>query len=146
MILDEGEYHADPHPGNLLAVSGNRMRFMDVGLGGGLSTKRKNQLLVLLRAIQTGQTEGVTAMLLEWSASFDADPVEISLAVERFLAEHRLPPLRISGILTDFMSLSRHLQLALPPDISLLFKTFITADGGLKSISHDIDSIALAVT
>lgn len=144
MILDEGEYHADPHPGNLLAMSGNRIGFIDFGLVGRLSTKRKNQLLVLLRAIQTGQTEGVTAMLLEWSASFDADPVEISLAVERFLAEHRLPPLRISGILTDFMSLSRHLKIALPPDLSLLFKTFITADGVLKAISHDIDLIALA--
>src|SRR5690625_7350689 len=93
MILDEGEYHADPHPGNLLAMSGNRIGFIDFGLVGRLSTKRKNQLLGLLRAIQTGQTEGVTAMLLEWSASFDADPVEISLSVERCVAEHRVPPL-----------------------------------------------------
>lgn len=144
MILEEGEYHADPHPGNLLAMSEDRVAFIDFGMVGRLSQKRKNQLLVLLRALQSGQTEGVTAMLLEWSATFDADPVEISIAVERFLTEHRLPPLRISRVLTDFMALARHLRITLPPDLSLLFKTFMTADGVLKSISKEIDLIALA--
>lgn len=144
MILEEGEYHADPHPGNLLAMSENRVGFIDFGMIGRLSQKRKKQLLVLLRAIQSGQTEGVTAMLLEWSSSFDADPVEISLAVERFLTEHRLPPLRISRVLTDFMALARQLRITLPSDLSLLFKTFMTADGVLKSISQEIDLIALA--
>lgn len=144
MILDEGEYHADPHPGNLIAMSGDRVAFIDFGLVGRLSKKRKNQLLVLLRALQTGQTEGVTAMLLEWSASFDADPIEISIAVERFLTEHRLPPLKISLVLTDFMALARHLKITLPPDLSLLFKTLITADGVLKGISKEIDLITLA--
>lgn len=144
MILVNGEYHADPHPGNLLAMSGNRVGFIDFGLVGRLSTKRKNQLLVLLRALQSGQTEGVTAMLLEWSAAYDVDPVAISLAVERFLTDHRLPPLRISLVLTDFMSLARQLRITLPADLSLLFKTFITADGVLKGISKEIDLVALA--
>src|SRR5690625_532106 len=83
-------------------------------------------------------------MLLEWSSSFDADPVEVSLAVERVLTEHRLPPLRISRVLTDFMAMARQLRITLPSDLSLLFKTFMTADGVLKSISQEIDLIALA--
>lgn len=144
MILEYGQYHADPHPGNLLALSQNRVGFIDFGLVGRLSKKRKHQLLILLRALETGQTEGVTAMLLEWSASFDADPVTIAIAVERFLADHHQPPLRISLILTDFMAMARQLQITLPPDLSLLFKTFITADGVLKAICADIDLMALA--
>lgn len=144
MILAHGEYHADPHPGNLLALPENRVGFIDFGLVGRLSNKRKTQLLILLRALQTGQTEGVTAMLLEWSASFDADPVQITFAVERFLTEHRLPPLHISRVLTDFMALARQLRIIMPPDLSLLFKTFITADGVLKGISEDIDLVTLA--
>src|SRR5699024_1664583 len=47
MILEEGEYHADPHPGNLLAMSENRVGFIDFGMIGRLSQKRKKQLLVL---------------------------------------------------------------------------------------------------
>src|SRR5690625_7064440 len=121
----------------------DRLAFIDFGMIGRLTQKRKKQLLVLLRALQSGQSEGVTAMLLEWSSSFDADPVEISLAVERFLTEHRLPPLRISRVLTDFMAMARQLRITLPSDLSLLFKTFMTADGVLKSISRSEELIAL---
>jgi len=52
--------------------------------------------------------------------------------------------LRISRVLIDFMALARQLRITLPSDLSLLFKTFMTADGVLKSISQEIDLIALA--
>lgn len=144
MILQDGLFHADPHPGNLLAMSGNRIGFIDFGMMGYLSERRKTQLLILFRALAEGRGDGVATMLLGWSEQYDADPVQLDMAVERFLAQHTIGPLRIGRALTDFMALARQQKITLPADLSLLFKTFITADGVLRRVDPQLDIIALA--
>lgn len=144
MILQDGLFHADPHPGNMLALAHNRIGFIDFGMVGYLSERRKLQLLILFRAIAEGRGEGVASMLLTWSDCYDADPVHIDMAVERFLAQHSIGPLRISKALIDFMALARQQKITLPADLTLLFKTFITADGVLRRVDPRLDIIALA--
>ena len=144
MILHDGLFHADPHPGNLLAMADNKVGFIDFGMVGYLSERRKAQLLVLLRALAEHRSEGVAAMLLSWSDQYDTDPVHLDMAVERFLAQHSIGPLRISRALTDFMSLARQQKITLPADLSLLFKAFITADGVLRRIDPNLNLVRLA--
>lgn len=144
MILQDGVFHADPHPGNLLALSDNRVGFIDFGLVGHVSERRKGQLLTLFQALIEGRSDRVTGMLLSWADQYDADPAQIDMAVERFLAQHGIGQLRISQALMDFMSLARHQKITLPADLSLLFKTFITADGVLRQVSAKLDIVRLA--
>lgn len=144
MILQDRLFHADPHPGNMLAMSHNRIGFIDFGMMGYLSERRKRQLLVLFKALAEGHGEGVASMLLTWSDQYDADPVHIDMAVERFLAQHSIGPLRIGRALSDFMALARQQKITLPADLTLLFKTFITADGVLRRVDPQLDIIALA--
>ena len=35
MVLVDGFFHADPHPGNVLYLPGNRIAIIDFGMGGG---------------------------------------------------------------------------------------------------------------
>ncbi len=58
MVLEHRLYHADPHPGNVMALSGDRVGFIDFGMVGQLSERRRNQLLLLLQAIADRQSEG----------------------------------------------------------------------------------------
>lgn len=144
MILQDGVYHADPHPGNLLALEGNRVGFIDFGLVGHVSERRKVQLLALFQALIEGRSDRVTGMLLTWSDHYNADPIQLDMAVERFLAQHSVGRLRISQALMDFMSLARQQKITLPVDLSLLFKTFITADGVLTQVDPQLDIVRLA--
>ncbi len=144
MILQDGVFHADPHPGNLLALSGNRVGFIDFGLVGHVSERRKVQLLALFQALIEGRSDRVTGMLLAWAEQYDADPIQLDMAVERFLAQHGVGRLRIGQALMDFMSLARQQKITLPADLSLLFKTFITADGVLTQVSAQVDIVRLA--
>lgn len=45
-MLLGGIFHADPHPGNLRALQGNRVAFIDFGMVGRLGARRREQLLV----------------------------------------------------------------------------------------------------
>src|SRR6185503_5840225 len=48
MVLEDGFFHADPHPGNVFYLSGNRIAFIDFGMVGHLSERRRDQLVQLL--------------------------------------------------------------------------------------------------
>ncbi|MCQ9615362.1 AarF/UbiB family protein [Paenalcaligenes niemegkensis] len=144
MVLEDGVFHADPHPGNMIAMAENRVGFIDFGMVGRLSERRKHELLILFRALVEGRADGVASMLLSWSDQYDSDPVALNAATERFLARHGIKPLKISHALSDFMSLARELHIALPTDLSLLFKAFITADGVLLRMDPTLDIVAVA--
>ncbi|GGE63545.1 ubiquinone biosynthesis protein [Paenalcaligenes hominis] len=144
MIFQDGVFHADPHPGNLLALSGNQVGFIDFGLVGHVSARRKIQLLAIFQALLDGRSDRVTGMLLAWSAQYDADPNHIDMAVERFLAQHSVGRLRISQALMDFMALARQQKITLPADLSLLFKALMTADGVLTQVDPQLDVVRLA--
>jgi ubiquinone biosynthesis protein len=45
MILVDGFFHADPHPGNVLYLPGNRIALIDFGMVGRLSALRRNQMV-----------------------------------------------------------------------------------------------------
>ncbi len=51
MILEDGLYHADPHPGNLLVTREGELILLDFGAVSQLSDRMRKEILVLLQAI-----------------------------------------------------------------------------------------------
>ncbi|MGZ9569026.1 ABC1 kinase family protein [Alcaligenes nematophilus] len=144
MVLEDGLFHADPHPGNMMALPGNKVAFIDFGLVGHLTERRRQQLLVLLRAIVDGQADGVATTLLDWSGAEDFDWSRLEESAQRYVARQSSGLLSISAALLDFMALARENHLILPPDLALLFKAFITADGVLKRLDPQFDVVEVA--
>jgi ubiquinone biosynthesis protein len=138
MVLRDGLFHGDPHPGNLVALPGNRVGFLDFGLIGRLSARRRDQVVDLLRALVEGQSDGLTMVLLEWSGS-NPDLARLDASVEKFVAQHGNQPLSITQALQDVMALARDSGIVLPADLALLFKAIITADGVLHLLDPDFD-------
>ncbi|MDF1485002.1 AarF/UbiB family protein [Ramlibacter sp. H39-3-26] len=144
MALRDGLFHADPHPGNLLALAGNRVGFIDFGLVGRLSERRRGQLVVLLRAIVEGSAQGVTMVLLAWSSGAAHDLGRLEATVENFVARHGSQPLSLAQALQDFMGIARETSILLPPDLALLFKSFVTAEGMLRQLDATFDVVEVA--
>lgn len=141
MVLEHRLYHADPHPGNVMALEGNRVGFIDFGMVGQLSATRRNQLLRVLQAIAERQSEGIVSTLLAWSDSHNPDVQDLELAAQNFLDKQGFGTLTLGKALTDLLAMSREHRLALPPDLALLFKALITADGVLHRLDPHFDII-----
>ncbi|MBD8553046.1 phosphotransferase [Rhizobium sp. CFBP 8762] len=144
MALIDGLFHGDPHPGNLLALRGNRIGFIDFGMVGRISDKRRQQLLSLVAAIVAANAEQVTAVLLDWSRGTHVDFSKLEDASQAFIARHGHARLDLGQAITDFMALARENSLVLPADLAILFKALITADGVMKRLDPDFDVIASA--
>lgn len=144
MVLRDGLFHADPHPGNVFAMQGNRVGFLDFGLVGHLSPHRRDQFLMLLRAIVEGDADGLVMVMLEWSGDTRVAIALMESAVERYVARRDNGPLKLGDSITEFMNLAREAQIAMPADMALLFKALVTADRVLLQLDPDFDVITTA--
>ncbi|MBN4093292.1 MULTISPECIES: AarF/UbiB family protein [Methylobacterium] len=144
MALIEGVFHADPHPGNMLALPGNKIGFIDFGIIGRLSQRRRSQLLVLIGAMLKQDADGLMAVLLDWTGTSNPDLTRLQVSAQSFVESHSSIPLNLGLVLTDFMNMARENDLAMPTDLAILFKGLVTADGVMRHLDPNFDLFAAA--
>ena len=143
MLLEDGLFHGDPHPGNLRAMSDNRVGFIDFGMVGRLD-ERRLEVMTFMRALTQGSTETLISVLIDWNGERVQDVTLIERAARQYMARHTRPPLKMSALITDFLDVMREYRLLLPPDLLVLFKALITADGVLTRLDPELDLVATA--
>ena len=140
MILVDGLFHADPHPGNVFFLPGNRLALIDFGMIGYLSAKRRDEMVDLLGAVAMRDAQALRDVLLAWSdgGRVAGDRFTEDLGRLLHLYEHAsLREISIGTLLTEIAALMREHMLVLPPDLALLFKALITLEGlGTRLVPH----------
>jgi ubiquinone biosynthesis protein len=142
MIMIDGLFHADPHPGNFFILPGERIAFIDFGMIGRVSDLRRRQIMTLLQALQDNDAEGLSTILLEWSGREGDDPGELSEAVEEFLSKYAgksMALMDLSAMVGDLLSLVRDNKLTMPPDQAMLLKVFVSLEGAFKKLDPGFD-------
>src|SRR6267378_1674944 len=142
MIMLDGLFHADPHPGNFFILPGERIAFIDFGMIGRVSEVRRQQIMKLLQALLQNDAEGLCTILLEWSDRGGDDPGELSGAVEDFLSKYAgksMGLMDLSAMVGDLLSLVRDNKLTMPPDQAMLLKVFVSLDGAFKKLDPGFD-------
>jgi ubiquinone biosynthesis protein len=144
MIMMDGVFHADPHPGNFFILPGERIAFIDFGMVGRVSEVRRRQIMTLLQALLENDAEGLCRILLEWSDREGDDPGELRGAVEDFLGTYAGKPMGLmdlSAMVGDLLALVRDNKLTMPPDQAMLLKVFVSLDGAFKKLDPSFDVI-----
>ena len=138
MIVEDGFFHADPHPGNVFYLPGNRIAFIDFGMVGRLSEARRDQLMRLLLGLVQHEPQRVADVMIEWTGDGATDEDGLTLEIQAFVQQYHgvaLKQLRLGAMLTDLVTILRQHQLRLPPDLSLLIKAFVSLEG----MGHELD-------
>jgi len=147
MILVDGFFHADPHPGNVFYLAENRIAFIDFGMVGRLSDIRRQQVIRLLYGLVKQNSNDVVDILMEWSNDISTDIQNLSMDVDAFIDHYHSVPLKhlkLTGMLSDLTVLLRDYHLSLPSDLALLFKSFITLEGLGKQLDPEFDLVTTA--
>lgn len=142
MIVQDGFFHADPHPGNVFYLPGNRIAFIDFGMVGRLSEQRREQLMALLLGLVQQEPARVADVLTDWSGDGAVDHEALVAEIEAFVEQYRGLPLRqlkLAALLSDVVAILRHHRVALPADLSLLVKAFVTLEGMGRELDPDFD-------
>ncbi|PPU41616.1 2-polyprenylphenol 6-hydroxylase [Xanthomonas arboricola] len=143
MVLQDGCFHADPHPGNIFYLRDGRIAVIDFGMVGRVSEQRRFQVAQLLHGMVSYDAEAVIDVLLEWAGtSLDIDESRLQQDIGAFVDEYRgvpLKELRIGAMLGDVTSILRDHGLPLPSDLALMIKAFLTLEGMGRQLDPDFD-------
>lgn len=144
MVLEHGFFHADPHPGNVFYLRGNRLSLIDFGMVGRLSEGRREELVDFLFALVNRDSEQISDLLSEWAVDERVDQRALVQEIDTFLDEYHGQPLRqlnVARMLDDFTRLLREHGLALPPDLALFFKVLLTLEGFGRLLDPDFEVV-----
>ncbi|MCR6685215.1 2-polyprenylphenol 6-hydroxylase [Pseudoxanthomonas sp.] len=148
MVLEDGFFHADPHPGNIFYLPGGRIGVIDFGMVGRVSAQRRYQIVQLLHGLVERESGAVADVLLEWGeGEGEIDESRLHADIGAFVDQYRgvpLKDLRMGTMLTDVTTILRDHGLGLPPDLALMVKAFLTLEGMGRQLDPDFDMAGAA--
>jgi ubiquinone biosynthesis protein len=139
MIFRDGFFHADPHPGNLLVLAGDRLGLLDCGMIGRLDERTRRALEDALLAVVEGDAEGLAEQVTRLGRlppGLDRDGLRAD--VEDFVADYAnqtVGEFDLSGALADVSALVRRHGILLSPPVAHLIKVFVVLEGAARSLS-----------
>jgi ubiquinone biosynthesis protein len=137
-IFEEGLFHADPHPGNVLVLSDGRLSLLDFGMTGELDEPMRDSLTLLLEAVVKGDARGATEAYLEMvSGSEKANRAGLLVDIKAAIYEIHRSDLSKVSIGDAFDALlragSRH-GVHNPAEFFLLTRAFVILESMIRQL------------
>lgn len=138
--LELGFFHADPHPGNLIALPKGRIAFIDCGMTGEVDTRTARQLADLVSGVVGGDLDRVMEVV---GALGDVPPEkledralrnDVNTIISQF-QNTSLDQLDLGKLLSDFFGTLRANRIHCPADLMFLIKALTT----IESVGRWID-------
>ena len=131
-ILDDGMYHADPHPGNVLIDAEGSIWLIDLGSVGRVDTKALEALRDIAIGVTTNDTYVIARATRDMAATdalldIRALEAELSIQLTDLGGAAGIDPRMVAGVL----EVMRHFSLRPPPSLTLLGRALITLEGTL---------------
>ncbi len=147
-IFAGGYFHADPHPGNLLATRDGKLAFIDFGMIGRLSAEMRDHLSSLVIALMRRSNEGMLRAilrmgLLEETRDLDSLRTDLDRLRDRYY-DIPFSEISIGEALNDLFGTAQRHRIILPPDLLLLGKALLTVEGVAISLDPELRILDLA--
>jgi ubiquinone biosynthesis protein len=148
MAFEDGFFHGDPHPGNLLLTPDGDLALLDFGMVGYLSRGDIEALSMLLIAVvqrdAAAALRGLESLGVRYATEVRAD---LARDLREFLNKYSglsVGEVTLGQALTELIALARRYRLRMPPVFPLLTKALVTAEGLARSIDPTINVYEVA--
>lgn len=128
-VFEEGFFHADPHPGNLVVLPDNRLCLLDYGMMGKISPPTRRLITSILIGSVMRDSEYITRNLLrlcETQGEVNQRELETAVSdiVDRFFYTS-LEQIDMSSIIYRIIKMFPEQNLVLPADMYLLARAIV---------------------
>ncbi|MGB5285212.1 MAG: AarF/UbiB family protein [Polyangiales bacterium] len=145
-IFEDGFFHADPHPGNIIILGADDdpvIGMVDVGMVGRLSPKMRDRTIELMLAAVREDYSGIADALYTigrpaHKINRDAYDAEVATLAQRYLGK-RLKEIEIGPLIRDLVMGSRKFGVEIPSEFLMLGKSIMTVEGVGKEIYPELD-------
>jgi ubiquinone biosynthesis protein len=144
-VLEDGFFHADPHPGNVMILKDNVFCLMDWGMVGRLTRRTRYELIDLINGVVDKDSERIEEILLDLARADGSRPER---SMEREILDildiyHSLPiqNLNLGQLLLDITTMLRENNLRVPADLAVMIKALITAEGTARELYPELNVV-----
>jgi ubiquinone biosynthesis protein len=145
-IFEDGFFHADPHPGNIIILGEADdpvIGMVDVGMVGRLSPKMRDRVVDLVLAAVREDYSAIADALYAigrptHKINREAYDAEVAALAQRYLGK-RLKEIELGPLIRDLVMGSRKFGVEVPTEFLMLGKSLMTVEGIGKEIYPDLD-------
>lgn len=145
-VLDDGFFHADPHPGNIL-VRDREVVWIDLGMVGTLTVSERMLVGKVFTAVATDNAyllkEAVMGLV---HVLGPVDHGALLEALSRLLAEYstaEMKEINVGTVLTEVIEVLRGQNMVMTSSVTMLARGFVTIEGVIAQVAPDISVIEI---
>jgi len=147
-VLEDGFFHADPHPGNVVVLPNEVIGLMDFGMIGHLPPDIRANLVHLYVVAIKFDSKGIVEQLIRLGvASQGLERGALQRDIHRLLIKYHSIPLkdiRAGEVIEELRPIMYRHRLRLPGDLWLLGKTLVMMEGIGLRLDPDFDIVAVS--
>jgi ubiquinone biosynthesis protein len=147
-IFEDGFFHADPHPGNII-IENNKIAYIDFGMMGTLSSSMKDKFNKLLYGLVTRDVDEMSQAVLKICIKKgEVDNKKFHNDIEQMYSKYidtTLQEVDLNSLINDLQKVLRKNHLSMPREITLLLKGVLTIEGLLEKLAPEINIIDMAL-
>lgn len=146
-VFEHGIFHADPHPGNLRLLPGNRVCFLDFGMFGRVGPREQRRMALVLWALVDGDGDGLAEQLLRLGtrhpgADSEAFRTAVIEGLDQFESDDGNHSM--TGLLMDQLAAGGAHGIGFPRGLMLLARALVSLEGTAALMAPGRDVAALS--
>ncbi len=146
-VLDDGFFHADPHPGNII-IAGGQIVLIDLGMTGRLNAKTRSVLKQMIFAVAKQDSPALADGLLRFAGteSDAADYPALLADLDTIVAEYGtvdLKDLDLASFVTALTQLAQRHGIEVPSTVTTVARALVTLEGLLDEFIPDVNMIEI---
>jgi ubiquinone biosynthesis protein len=146
MIFEDGFFHADPHPGNIIMLGTAAepvLGLIDLGLVGRLTEETRAKAIELMLAAVTADASGLADALLAMGrprgrVDLPAFRAEVTVLSEKYLGRP-LAEVELSALIRDLVQGAVKYDIEMPAEMMMVGKALMTVEGIGKQLDPELD-------
>ncbi|HVT59191.1 MAG TPA: AarF/UbiB family protein [Thermoanaerobaculia bacterium] len=151
MLYQDGFFHADLHPGNLLILPGPKVGFIDLGMVGRFDQNLRRTLLYYYYTLVMGDAENAARYLSSVAEPGPgADPVgfrrEVTEILHRWNRSSNFREFSLAQLILRSVNLGAQHNLYFPVEMVLMVKALVTFEGVGQILKPGLDVAAVSRT
>lgn len=148
-VMDDGFFHGDPHPGNIL-IRGGKICWLDMGMMGRLSERDRREIQNIITGIANQDVGAVQSSVLVLADFLEPpDRKRLRKDLEELLREYSsldIGSLDIASFMEELLGLMADNKARMPHGMTMLARGLVHMEGVGADLTPDINVMQIAAT